>query len=142
MLRTSLYLGITGILVAAFTGGATNSLSAQDDANPYDALVDVRAGEGIFERHCSRCHGMRVRREIQSRTERSVSIGSVYATLDRLEQKGYVLASFGASGPDARGRARKYFRLTPDGAQAVLRNREAINRMTEGVAVREELDAI
>ena len=87
-------------------------------------------------------YGMRVRREIQSRTERSVSIGSVYATLDRLEQKGYVLASFGASGPDARGRARKYFRLTPDGAQAVLRNREAINRMTEGLAVREELDAI
>ncbi len=84
-------------------------------------------------------YGMRVRREIQSRTERSVSIGSVYATLDRLEQKSYVMASFGASGS---GRARKYFRLTPDGAQAVLRNQEAIHRMTEGLAVREELEAI
>ena len=84
-------------------------------------------------------YGMRVRREIQSRTERSVSIGSVYATLDRLEQKAYVMASFGGSGS---GRARKYFRLTPDGAQAVLRNREEIHRMTEGLSVREELEAI
>ncbi len=87
-------------------------------------------------------YGMRVRREIQSRTERSVSIGSVYATLDRLEHKGYVMTSVAASGPEARGRARKYFRLTPGGAQAVLRNREAIHRMTEGLSVREELEAI
>jgi DNA-binding PadR family transcriptional regulator len=50
-------------------------------------------------------YSMRVRREIQSRTERSASIGSVYATLDRLEEKGYTMASFGASGPDARGRS-------------------------------------
>ena len=49
------------------------------------------------------------------------------------------MASFGASGS---GRARKYFRLTPDGAQAVLRNQEAIHRMTEGLSVREELEAI
>ncbi len=58
MLRKSLHLGITGLLVVAFTGGTANSLSAQDDANPYAAGLDVRAGEGLFERHCSRCHGM------------------------------------------------------------------------------------
>ena len=58
MLRKSLHLGITGVLVVTLAGGAANGLSAQDDANPYDAGVDVRAGEGIFERHCSRCHGM------------------------------------------------------------------------------------
>ena len=84
-------------------------------------------------------YGMRVRREIQSRTERSVAIGSVYATLDRLERKGYVIAS---AGWEDEGRARKYFRLTPDGAQAVLRQQEAIHRMTEGLAVRQELEAI
>jgi len=84
-------------------------------------------------------YGMRVRREIQSRTERSVAIGSVYATLDRLEHKGYVVAW---AGLEEGGRARKYFRLTPDGAQAVLRQQEAIQRMTEGLLVRQELEAI
>ena len=84
-------------------------------------------------------YGMRVRREIQGRTERSVAIGSVYATLDRLEDKGYVMAWAGSEGG---GRARKYFRLTPDGAQALLRKQDAIQRMTEGVSVRQELEAI
>ena len=84
-------------------------------------------------------YGMRVRQEIQSRTERSVAIGSVYATLDRLEHKGYVIA---LAGLEDGGRARKYFRLTPEGAQSLLRMQEEIQRMTEGVSVRRELEAI
>ena len=31
-------------------------------------------------------YGMNVRREIETRTDRDVAIGAVYATLDRLEQ--------------------------------------------------------
>ena len=58
MLRDSLHPGITGIVVALLTGGVATNLSAQDDANPYNAGVDVRAGQGLFERHCSRCHGL------------------------------------------------------------------------------------
>ncbi len=83
--------------------------------------------------------GMQVRREIQSRTERSVTIGSVYATLDRLEKKGY---SRSEAGLDDAGRARKYFSLTPDGAQAMRDRMAAIERMTEGLSVARELDAI
>ena len=87
-------------------------------------------------------YGMRVRREIQSRTDRSVTIGSVYATLDRLEQKGYVISSVAGGGPSAKGRARRYFALTPEGAAALLRKQDAIQRMTEGLALRQELEAI
>ena len=43
MLRDSLHPGITGIVVALLTGGVATNLSAQDDANPYNAGVDVRA---------------------------------------------------------------------------------------------------
>ena len=49
-------------------------------------------------------YGMRVRREIQSRTERSVAIGSVYAALDRLERKGYVRSAIRAPDPVPGGR--------------------------------------
>jgi DNA-binding PadR family transcriptional regulator len=87
-------------------------------------------------------YGMRVRREIQSRTERSVTIGSVYATLDRLETKGYVVSSVARSGGASRGRARKYFHLTPEGAAALLDRQDAIQRMTEGLSLRNELEAI
>ena len=83
-------------------------------------------------------YGMSVRREIETRTGRTVSIGSVYATLDRLEKKGLAR-------PDARidesGRARKVFSLTPDGTSAVRDRMTAIARMTEGLAIAEEVDA-
>ena len=45
-------------------------------------LALVRLGENAY--------GMTVRREIEARTGRDISIGAVYATLERLEAKGYV----------------------------------------------------
>ena len=50
-------------------------------------------------------YGMTVRREIERRGGRSVTIGAVYATLDRLTGKGYVGDSPGETGPARRGRA-------------------------------------
>ena len=47
-----------------------------------------------------------------------------------------------SAGREEGGRARKYFRLTPHGAQALLRKQDAIQRMTEGVSVRQELEAM
>jgi predicted transcriptional regulator len=38
-------------------------------------------------------YGMNVRREIETRTGREVAIGAVYATLDRLEQKGLIASA-------------------------------------------------
>ena len=87
-------------------------------------------------------YGMRVRQVIQSRTERSVSIGSVYATLDRLERKGWVVSSVGEADGSAGGRARRFFGLTPEGGAALLRKQDAIQRMTEGISLRRELGAL
>jgi PadR family transcriptional regulator PadR len=83
--------------------------------------------------------GMRVRREIQSRTDRSVTIGSVYATMDRLEKKGYAVS---AADKDDAGRARKYFRVTREGAEAMRRHLEAMEGMAEGLTLRQELDSL
>jgi hypothetical protein len=41
-------------------------------------------------------YGMAVRREIEERTGRRVSIGAVYATLERLESKGYASSCAGS----------------------------------------------
>src|ERR1700689_2987032 len=42
-----------------------------------------------------RAYGVTVRQEIEARTGREASIGAVYATLDRLENKGYVKSQLG-----------------------------------------------
>jgi DNA-binding PadR family transcriptional regulator len=82
-------------------------------------------------------YGMTVRREIERRTGRAVSIGAVYATLDRLERKGWVSSSERDATARRAGRARRYFQLEPAGAAAVLEAKRVLEQMWEDV----ELDA-
>src|SRR5262245_14066342 len=64
-------------------------------------------------------HGTLVRREIEARTGRDVSIGAVYATLERLERKGYVSSSIGEPTPERGGRAKRFFRVHAAGRGAL-----------------------
>jgi PadR family transcriptional regulator PadR len=79
-------------------------------------------------------YGMRVRREIAERTGRDVTIGAVYATLERLEAKGLVTSEIGESTPERGGRAKRSFRLTGAGIEAVNRAQESLLSMLEGIA--------
>ena len=56
-------------------------------------LAVMRLGEGAY--------GMTVRREIEDNSGRQVSLGAIYATLDRLEDKGFVSSALGESTPAA-----------------------------------------
>ena len=56
MLRKNLHLAM-GVLLAGLTGGLATSLSAQERANPFTDVPDVRAGQQLFDRQCSVCHG-------------------------------------------------------------------------------------
>ena len=87
-------------------------------------------------------YGVTVRQEIQSRTDRRVAIGAVYACLERLERKGYLNSTVSDPQPVPGGRSRKYFRLTRGGAAALQSSREMMQRMAEGMAVDAELKAI
>jgi DNA-binding PadR family transcriptional regulator len=78
-------------------------------------------------------YGMEVREEIERRTGREVSYGAVYTTLDRLEQKGHVAHRMGEVTPVRGGRARKYFRVLPEGRAALRATQDALRVMWEGV---------
>lgn len=78
-------------------------------------------------------YGVTVRQEIQARTNREVSIGAVYATLDRLEAKGYVKSRLGDPTPERGGRSKRFFRVTAQGVEAVSRTQHALRSMTEGL---------
>ena len=80
-----------------------------------------------------RAYGMRVRREIEDRTGREVSIGAVYATLDRLAKKGLIETRLESGDQVRSGRARKMVRVSPEGAESLRRAREQSRRMWEGI---------
>ena len=88
-------------------------------------LALIQVGEGAY--------GMTIRREIEERSDRSVSIGAVYATLDRLQTKGYVSSRLADPSTVRRGRARRYFKIRAEGAQALSRSRAVVNNMWEGL---------
>src|SRR5258707_1573155 len=78
-------------------------------------------------------YGVTVRQEIEARTGREVSIGAVYATLDRLEAKGYVKSRLGDPTPQRGGRSNRFFRVTPNGIAEVSRSHRAIRKMSQGL---------
>jgi PadR family transcriptional regulator, regulatory protein PadR len=80
-----------------------------------------------------RAYGVTVRQEIELRTNREVSIGAVYATLDRLETKGYVKSNLGDPTPERGGRSKRFFHVTARGVSAVNRTQRALQSLTEGL---------
>ncbi len=78
-------------------------------------------------------YGMTVRREIEQHAGRSASLGAVYATLDRLEAKGYVSSRTGGPTSERRGRAKRFFQVEPPGLEALRHTIRVIQRMREGL---------
>ena len=60
-------------------------------------------------------------REAVAQAGRNISVGSLYITLDRLENKGLVEGRQGEITPERGGKPKRYFRLTGEGETA-LRN--------------------
>ncbi len=77
-------------------------------------------------------YGAAVRQEIETRTDRPVSIGALYTTLARLETKGLLTLRTVKSEPGQRGRARRYCRLTPAGSRALQQSAINVSRMMRG----------
>jgi DNA-binding PadR family transcriptional regulator len=84
-------------------------------------------------------YGMTIRREIEERAKRTVSIGAVYSTLDRLETKGLISSRYTNGSEARRGRARRYFKLEPEGARSLERSREILANMRRGLEPHSDL---
>jgi PadR family transcriptional regulator, regulatory protein PadR len=78
-------------------------------------------------------YGVPIRREIEKRCGRKVTVGALYSTLDRLEAKGYLTSWFADPTAERGGRSRRYFRLEPAGAEALARAKAMFERMWKGV---------
>lgn len=79
-------------------------------------------------------YGVSICQDITERAGREVSLGAVYKTLERLEDKGLVASRVGEPTPERGGRRKKHYRLLAPGQRALKQSLGAIRRMTDGLA--------
>ena len=73
--------------------------------------------------------GGSIREEIEERAGRRTSIGTIYATLARLHEKGFVTFVLSEPLPVRGGRARKLVRLSASGARTLRAATDSFARM-------------
>ena len=78
--------------------------------------------------------GIEIRDEIHRRTGRRVSVGSGYATLGRLADKGLIRFTILPPEPRRGGRSRRCARLTPAGTRAIQQSAASLRRMLGSLA--------
>jgi PadR family transcriptional regulator, regulatory protein PadR len=64
-------------------------------------------------------YGVSIKKEIESRLDRGVSVGALQTALKRLEEKGYLKSYEGESTEERAGRPKKYFQITALGKRAI-----------------------
>jgi len=78
-------------------------------------------------------YGVPITREIEQQCGREVALGSVYATLERLEGKGLVSSAIGKPTPERGGKAKRYFRITKNGLRKVQDTRKVLIKLWQGI---------
>lgn len=92
-------------------------------------LAVVRLGDDAY--------GVPISRELLHLAAREVALGSIYAALDRLEAKGLLTSVLGDPTPERGGRAKRYFRATPAGLDALRMTRSALTKLWSGLPLLE-----
>lgn len=88
-------------------------------------LAVIRVGDEAY--------GVPISREIEARSGRESALGSVYAALERLQQKGLVRSRLGERTPERGGRAKRYFRVTAQGIREVRQTQRALTALWQGL---------
>lgn len=92
-------------------------------------LAVVRLGDDAY--------GVPISKELLVLAGREIALGSIYAALDRLEQKSFVTSLLGDPTPERGGRAKRYFRVTPTGLRALEMTRSALTNLWSGIPLLE-----
>jgi len=78
-------------------------------------------------------YGARIRRELQARADRTISIATIYVTLTRLEAKGLVASHFTEPTAARGGKAKRVFRVVAAGLESLHAARATLARMWDGL---------
>ena len=78
-------------------------------------------------------YGVPIAREIEETTNSEVVVGSIYAALTRLEERGLIESRLGEATAERGGRAKKYFRVTAQGIREVRQTRKSLMKLWKGL---------
>ena len=90
-------------------------------------LAVLRVGEGAY--------GVPVHEEIVRQAKRDLTLGTVYKTLSRLEEKGFVRSYEGEPTPQRGGRRTRCFAVTSAGRKSLESAFATLRRMAGGLDV-------
>lgn len=90
-------------------------------------LAVIQLGEDAY--------GVTISRELEAHRGREVSIGSVYAALERLEGKGLVSSSLGDPTPERGGKAKRFFKVTKNGLRQLDETRRVLTKLWQTLPV-------
>jgi PadR family transcriptional regulator PadR len=79
-------------------------------------------------------YGVLISREIAEKSGREVALASVYAALERLEKKKFVISTLGEPTAARGGRARTYFRPTATGLSEARDAHQTLQRLSSGLS--------
>jgi PadR family transcriptional regulator PadR len=77
-----------------------------------------------------KAYGVSIARDIARSSGRQVALASVYAALERLEKKGFLVSSLGEPVVERGGKARTYFRPTPTGIKEARETHATLMRLS------------
>jgi len=77
-------------------------------------------------------YGVTIKDEIEARTRRSVSLGAIYPTVDRLEEKGFVISRAGEPTAERGGRSKRHIKISPAGLRALRRSHKMLAALWDG----------
>jgi PadR family transcriptional regulator, regulatory protein PadR len=93
-------------------------------------LAVIRLGDEAY--------GVPISRELEAFRGRDVSVGSVYAALERLETKELISSSLGDPTPERGGKAKRYFRVTTAGLRQVRETRRVLSKLWHALPATKE----
>jgi PadR family transcriptional regulator PadR len=78
-------------------------------------------------------YGVAIKKEIETRLSRNVSMGAMHTALIRLEDKGYIKSYEGETNEERAGRPKKYFQITALGKKAIEHTRDTRNELWRAI---------
>jgi len=78
-------------------------------------------------------YGVTVRDELERETSRTLTLGTIYKTLGRLEAKGFVQSSVSEPTAERGGRRKKLYEVSSKGLEAIQHSLTDLRRLASGL---------
>jgi PadR family transcriptional regulator, regulatory protein PadR len=80
-------------------------------------------------------YGVTIHKKVEELSPKSVTLGAIYVTLDRLEDKGFLSSWLTEPTAERGGRAKRCYKIEPSGERALKESMQTARRMLDELAL-------